>query len=292
MKPIGYGIQYMVRRYCLRRHVPLICGLVLTNICNLCCRHCKVSSRGNCHVHFEEATAVIDSFYRRGGRCLYLEGGEPFLWRDAQHSVERVVEYAHQAGYSTVIIYTNGTMPIETSADTVFVSIDGLRTTHDSLRGTSFNRIMKNIRDSAHASLFVNFTINAYNKSELENFCSFVEHVPQIRGTFFYFHTPYYGPDDLYVEPAERAAILRKLMKYKRRYRILNSRAGLKSALRNDWRRPLDVCAVYEQGEMYQCCRYPGNPELCRNCGYLSYAEIDQALKLKPSAILSALEYF
>jgi MoaA/NifB/PqqE/SkfB family radical SAM enzyme len=243
-------------------------------------------------MRFEEATAVIDEFYRRGGRCLYLEGGEPFLWRDAQHSVEHVVEYAHRAGYSTVIIYTNGTIPIETSADTVFVSIDGLQTTHDSLRGTSFNRIIKNVQDSAHDSLFVNFTINACNKSELESFCSFVEPVPQIRGTFFYFHTPYYGHDDLYVEPAERAAILQRLMKYKRRYHILNSRAGLQSALRNDWKRPLDVCAVYEQGQMYKCCRYSGNPELCRNCGYLSYAEIDQALKLKPSAILNALEYF
>jgi len=27
-------------------------------------------------------------------------------------------------------------------------------------------------------------------------------------------------------------------------------------------------------------------------CGYLSYAEIDQTLKLKPGAILNALKYF
>jgi Fe-coproporphyrin III synthase len=241
---------------------------------------------------FEEVTAAMDAFYQRGGRCVYLEGGEPFLWRDARYGIEHVVEHAHRVGYSTVIIYTNGTIPIETAANTVFVSIDGLRDTHDSLRGTSFDRIMKNVQASAHCSLFVNFTINSRNKSELESFCSFVERVPQIQGTFFYFHTPYYGHDDLYVEPAERALILRQLLKYKRRYRILNSRAGLRSALRNDWRRPLDVCTVYEQGGNYQCCRYQGNPELCRDCGYLSYAEIDQALKLKPSAILSALKYF
>jgi hypothetical protein len=85
---------------------------------------------------------------------------------------------------------------------------------------------------------------------------------------------------------------LQQLMKYKSSYRILNSHAGLKSALRNDWKRPLDVCAVYEQGEMYQCCRYSGDPKLCRSCGYLSYAGINQALKLKPSAILNALKYF
>ena len=83
-----------------------------------------------------------------------------------------------------------------------------------------------------------------------------------------------------------------RLLDYKRRFRILNSRAGLRSALRNDWERPLEICSVYEQGDRYKCCRYPENPELCRNCGYLSYAEIDQTLKLKPSAVLNALKYF
>ncbi|MHB0958688.1 MAG: radical SAM protein [Pirellulaceae bacterium] len=292
MKPIGYGIQYVLRHHVLRQHLPLICGLVLTNKCNLQCRHCKIPSRDDRHVPFAEVQAVIDAYYARGGRCLYLQGGEPFLWRDAQYGIEHVVAYAHGVGYFTVVVYTNGTIPIETSADTVFVSLDGLQATHDYLRGASFDRIMKNVQNTAHASLYVNFTINARNKSELEDFCSFVDRVENIRGTFFYFHTPYYGRDDLYIELAERTVILQQLLKYKSRYRILNSRAGLKSALRNDWKRPLDVCTVYEHGATYQCCRYPNSPELCQNCGYLSYAEIDQTLKLKPSAILSALKYF
>ena len=37
---------------------------------------------------------------------------------------------------------------------------------------------------------------------------------------------------------------------------------------------------------------FAGDPDLCRQCGYLSYAEIDQVLKLKPSAIGNALKYF
>lgn len=232
------------------------------------------------------------SYYRQGGRCLYLQGGEPFLWRDGQYGIEDVVELAHRIGYFTVVIYTNGTIPLHTSADTVFVSIDGLQETHDYLRGASFDRIMANIRGSTHSSLFVNFTINNCNKNELEDFCEHVEQIDRIRGTFFYFHTPYYGQDDLYVEPDQREATLRKLLKLQKTYRILNSRAGLKSALRNDWKRPLDICSVHEKGNTYTCCRYPGDPDLCRKCGYLSYAEIDQTLKLKPSAILNALKYF
>jgi MoaA/NifB/PqqE/SkfB family radical SAM enzyme len=241
---------------------------------------------------FQEITGVIDSFHQEGGRCLYLQGGEPLLWRDGKHGIEDVVKYAHEVGFFTVVIYTNGTLPIRTSGDTVFVSLDGLQETHDRLRGVSFSRIIENIRSSVGPSLFVNFTINNHNKDEVEGFLSYVHGVKRIRGTFFYFHTPYYGRDELYIEPAERAVILRKLLEYKRRYRILNSRAGLQSALRNDWKRPLEICSVYEKGDHYKCCRYPEDPELCRNCGYLSYAEIDQTLKLKPTAILNALKYF
>ena len=292
MKPITWGIKYILRHHLSSRRVPLICGLVLTNRCNLQCRHCRIASRGDRHLGFREITGVIDSFYQEGGRCLYLQGGEPLLWRDSKHGIEDVVEYAHEAGFFTVVIYTNGTLSIRTSADTVFVSLDGLQETHDGLRGASFARIMDNICDSANPSLFVNFTINSHNKDELEGFLAHVHGVKQIRGTFFYFHTPYYGHDELYVEPGERAVILRRLLEYKRRYRILNSRAGLQSALKNDWKRPLEICSVYEKGDRYKCCRYPDDPELCRNCGYLSYAEIDQTLKLKPSAILNALKYF
>ncbi len=292
MKYVLYGISYVVRHRIFRSHPPLIVGLVLTNRCNLRCRHCTVTRRPDMDLSFKEITGVIDAFYEEGGRCLYLEGGEPFLWRDGHHGIEDVVDYARRVGFFTVIIYTNGTMPLETTADTLFISIDGLHKTHDALRGSSFDRIMKNIDDAGHPSMFVNYTINNRNKDELEAFCAYMDGQTHIRGTFFYFHTPYYGYDDLYVEPTERAEIIQRLLTYKRTYRILNSRAGLKSALRNDWKRPLDICSVYEKGTTYRCCRFTGDPELCRNCGYLSYAEIDQTLKLKPSAIVNALKYF
>ena len=292
MKPFAWGVQYVLRHYLSDRLIPLICGLVLTNQCNLRCRHCRLVSRGDKRLSYRQVTDTVDSFYQEGGRCLYLHGGEPLLWRDAEHGVEEIVGYAHQKGFFTVVIYTNGTLPLKTSADTVFVSLDGLQETHDQLRGASFEKIIGNICSSNHRSVFVNFTINRCNQGELEDFLSYVHDIGQIRGTFFYFHTPYYGHDELYLEPPEREAILRRLLQYKRQYRILNSRAGLHSALRNDWKRPLAVCTVYENGDRYQCCRYPQTPELCRNCGYLSYAEIDQTLRLKPSAIFNALKYF
>jgi MoaA/NifB/PqqE/SkfB family radical SAM enzyme len=292
MRHIVYGIHYVLRHHILRRQAPLISGLVLTNRCNLRCRHCRLVDREPGDLSFAQVTAAIDAFYQEGGRCLHLHGGEPFLWSDCQHGLEQTVEYAHRVGFLTVVIYTNGTMPIQTSADTVFISLDGLKETHDSLRGRCFERIMQNVEDSTHSSIYVNFTINNQNKNEIEAFCAFVNARPHLRGVFFYLHTPYYGVDELCLEPAERQRILRGLLAYKKKYPILNSRAGLRSALRNDWKRPLEICSVYEGGKTYKCCRYNTDPELCRNCGYLSYAEIDQTLKLRPSAILNALKYF
>ncbi len=287
-----YGLKFVLGHYLLGKTPPLIRGLVLTNRCNLHCAHCRLEERGAQDLDFAEVTAAIDAYYQEGGRCLYLEGGEPFLWRDGQHTMGDIVEYARRAGFLTVVVYTNGTFPIRTSANTVFVSVDGLRETHDALRGVSFDRIMQNIQASPHPSLFINYTINRRNRDKVGAFCAHVQTIPKIRGVFFYFHTPYYGYDDLYLEPDERRVMLAELLRLRKRHKILNSRAGLLSAMRNDWKRPMDACSVYEKGTVHSCCRFSHDPGLCRQCGYLSYAEIDQTLKLKPSAILNAWKYF
>jgi MoaA/NifB/PqqE/SkfB family radical SAM enzyme len=292
MKQILFGIKYIIDNRLLGKRTPLIAGLDLTYTCNLACRHCRITERKTGDLAFEEAVSILDAFYKEGGRAVFFEGGEPFLWRDGDFGLEDLVRHARQRGFLTTVIYTNGTISLRTSADTVFVSLDGLQPTHDRLRGKSFDGIMKNIQESAHPSLFINFTINNSNKIEIEEFCQYMTNIPNIRGIFFYFHTPYYGHDDLYIEKEERDEILHHLLDLKKRFKILNSKAGLRSALNNDWARPLAICRIYEKGNQHECCKFPDDPEICHNCGYLSYAEIDQTLKVKPSAIINALKYF
>ena len=292
MKHLIYGIKYLTKYWILGKKSPLICGLVLHNKCNLRCRHCTIIDRPTASMSFDEAIKVIDSFYSDGGRCLYLEGGEPFIWQDNSFTMEDIVSYANKKGYYAVIIYTNGIQPLESSADTIFVSVDGMHKTHDSIRGKSFEKIMKNIKLSSHPSIYINYTINSVNKDDIYDFCEYVDKIKQISGTFFYFHTPYYGYDDLYLDSSVKNEILTGLLKLKHRYKILNSPAGLKSVIRNDWKKNLDICTVYEDGRYYKCCRENNDGAVCKECGYLSYAEIDQTLKLNPGAIINALKYF
>lgn len=292
IKHLLFGLKYVASYRLQKNPAPLICGLNMHNKCNLNCLHCRITSRQEESLTYEISKKLIDSFYNEGGRTIYFEGGEPFLWRDGEHNLEDVVRYAKNKGFLSTIIYSNGTFPIETSADTVFISLDGLRETNDLIRGKIFDRVINNILRSPHPSLYINFTINNLNKDEILDFCKFIKGVNQVKGVFFYFHSPYYGYDDLYIEPPVRAEILSLLIRNKSRYNILNSMAGLKSALRNDWARPLNICRIYEGGKIFTCCRFAGNAELCKNCGYLSYAEIGQVLKLKPSAIRNAIKYF
>jgi len=151
---------------------------------------------------------------------------------------------------------------------------------------------MSHIRQSSHPSIYINYTINSINKDDINGFCEYIDAMPEIKGVFFYFHTPYYGYDELYLETAKKNEILEKLIKMKGRYKILNSKAGLKSAIRNDWKKNLGICSVYEEGTYYRCCRESNNSDLCEHCGYLSYAEIEQTLKLNPGAVMNALKYF
>jgi len=292
MKQLLFGINYIVGRQCFTKDIPLILGLTVTNQCNLKCRQCVIPQRGIKALGYTESVAAIRSFYRNGGRTIYFQGGEPLLWKDENYQLDDLIDFAHSIGYYTTIIYTNGMLPINSKATTIFISIDGMKKTHDYLRGKSFDRIQKNINNSDHQSLYINYTINQFNKGDIAAFCDHMSTLSQINGIFFYFHTPYYGYDDLYIDKHERKAILYQLLEYRKSYKILNSKAGLQAAIKNNWRRPLSTCQVYEQGKIFQCCRYPGNPNLCNNCGYLSYAEIDQTLKLKPSAIMNALKYF
>jgi len=292
MKPFFYGAKYLLHYWTAKKPKPLICGLVLHNNCNLNCKHCKIIDRPEYKMSYKEATEVINRFYSKGGRCLYLEGGEPTIWEDHPYTMEDIVSYAQKKGYYSVIIYTNGLSKLNSQANTIFVSVDGLKQTHDELRGTSFDKIMHNIQTSAHPSIYINYTINSVNYTEVEKFCSHISKIPQIKGIFFYLHTPYYGYDHFYLDGYTRNEILHTLIQLKKQYPILNSKAGLRSAIRNDWKKNSSICTVYENGKYYNCCRESMNRKVCKDCGYLSYAEIHETIKLKPGAIINALKYF
>lgn len=295
IKYLFYAIGYLFKTKILRLEIPFIGGLVINEKCNLHCQQCDVSNRNIPDLSYQDIRLGLKIFYEKGIRSVFIEGGEPFLWRDGNHGLEDVIKLARKIGFYLVSIYTNGTFPINVSADSVFVSIDGLKKTTNSLRGNDMNiydKVIQNIKDSSHPNIIINYTINSRNQSEIEAFYEEISKIKQVKGIFFYFHTPYFGFDRLFLDMEKKRQIIKIILNLKKKgYKIFNSTACLKGVYKNIWVRPSKICYVYADNKLYQCCRAFGNDNACKNCGYLGYPEIIYILKLKPSAIISALKY-
>ncbi len=289
---IFYGLGYLFNTKVLGKEKPFVGALVINEKCNLKCNHCQVSNRPLQDLTYEDARNGLKTFYDMGIRSIAIGGGEPFLWEDNGRKAEDVVKLAREMGFKLVVIYTNGTFPLKISTDALFVSIDGLKETNDILRGTSYDTIIRNIKNSNHPNLWVNYTINSKNYQEIEPFCKEMQNINKIKGILFYFHTPYYGIDDLFIKLTERKKIIEKIIALKKSgFKILNSFACLQAVYNDDWERPAKMCYVYANNKLFQCCRSIGNQEACANCGYLSYAEIIHAPRLRISSIKQALNF-
>lgn len=268
----------------LRQDVPMAVALVLTDRCQLRCRHCRVANVTRTDLTLGEVEAALRRHRARGIRALALEGGEPFLWRDGDARLDDVVALARRLGYWRVHVYTNGLRPIRTSADTVWVSLDGRRDAYAMIRGDHFDRVVANIRDARVRRLGLIYVVNHLNRGEIRPFLEWSRALP-VAGTMFYLHTPYYGRDELRLEPAERVAVLDELCQLADEgLPILNSRAALRMLRSGHWRRPSRIWWVADASGDHACCR-AASPEICAECGYAGCVELLAAQQLRPSAI-------
>ena len=286
-----HAAWYLVKTRVLGKKLPFIGGFVLTEQCNLGCEHCTVGNTGLADMSWDDVCRGLVTLRQQGIRLLAITGGEPMLWRDGPHRLPDVLSHARRLGFHVISLYTNGTLPLRTSADTVFVSVDGLKQTSERLRGNDYDKVISNIRDSSHPNLIVNCTINRHNAHELEEFTAMITAIPQVKALSFYFHTPYYGIDNLFLTMEEKQPIIDRILALKRRYPICNSTAALRDVRNDSWQRPSDICVVYARNRVFRCCRSVGNQEACDNCGYMGYPEIISLLKLRPSSLIEALAY-
>lgn len=225
-----------------------------------------------------QAKNSLKALYDLGVRLVIIEGGEPFLWKDNSYDIRDVVAEAKKLFFS-VGITTNGTLSLEANSDIIWVSIDGLKKTHDLLRGESFDRIMANIKRSAHPKIYAHTTINRMNQGEIPEMVKFLS--PKVKGLTFQFHYPYSGEaDDLVLTFEERKIVLDELIKLKKDgFPIANSYACLQALKDNKWRcHSWMIASVEPDGKLTQGCYIKGRGEVsCKKCGFSAHTEISLA---------------
>lgn len=289
---LRFYTTFVWRFVALQRQVPLIYGIAMTDRCNLACRGCHVANTGRPDMTWDQLVAALQDAWRRGFRELYITGGEPMLWRDADHTLKDAIAEARRIGFFHVHIYTNGLLGLETSADLVWVSMDGLPGTFDMRRGNHFHQVERAIRAGSHPKVAVIYVIDRNTAGGVEPFLQWVEETKfPIIGVMFYFHTPYYGRDELFLTAQERAPIIDRLLDCIRSgLPVLNSRAGLLALKSGNWPRRFGVASVRDVDGESVCCR--ASDETCADCGYAACTELTEVQRLRPSAVLGMTRYW
>ncbi len=289
---LRFYVPYVWRFSVRRRAEPLIYGIALTDRCNFACQGCTVANTGRRSMSWDEVTTALRDAYRRGFRELYFSGGEPMLWHDGDLRVDDAIAEARRIGFFHVHIYTNGTHGISLSADMVWVSMDGLPGTFELRRGDHFAEVERAVRGSGHHKVAIIYVIDRNTSSGVEPFLRWVKETSfPVVGVMFYFHTPYYGFDELYLAQEERAQIIDRLLGFIRQgLPVINSRAGLRALQTGDWPRRMPIASVLDVEGESVCCRAPD--QTCEDCGYAACTELTELQRLRPSAIAGILRYW
>jgi len=284
--------RYAFRFVALRDPQPLICGIALTDRCNLACRGCYVSNTGRRDMTWVEVVAAMRNAWSRGFRELYFSGGEPMLWRDAGHTLTDAIIEAKRIGFFHVHVYTNGTLGLNVPADLLWVSMDGLPDIYARRRGDHFYQVEHTVRAGSHPRTAVIYVIDRNTAGGIEPFLRWVQDTKlPVIGVMFYFHTPYYGLDELYLTAEERAPIIDRLLGAIRAgLPVINSRAGLLALKSGDWPRRFPVASVVDVDGESVCCR--ASDEVCADCGYAACTELTEVQRLRPSAVARMINYW
>jgi radical SAM protein with 4Fe4S-binding SPASM domain len=174
-------------------HAPEELTLMVTDGCNLACRHCWLECRRlplAAPVRLAVLERVISNFIDLGGKRITLTGGEFFShpdWKDLLHFTGR------QSGLQGVCLQTNATLLTEHHIQTLLdlpldrlsiqVSLDGARAeTHDRIRGQgTFQAALKSIRRLIHSGLGDNlqvaFTEMRHNVTDLPRLLEMVDNL-------------------------------------------------------------------------------------------------------------------
>lgn len=292
---LRFYATYAWRFLMLQRPEPLIYGIALTDRCNLACRGCHVANTGRRDMTWDQVVGAMRNAWDRGFRELYFSGGEPTLWHDANHTLADAIREARRIGFFHVHVYTNGLRGLDTAADLadlVWVSMDGLPGIYERRRGDHFHQVERAVRASSTGRVAIIYVIDRNTAEGVEPFLKWVQATKfPVIGVMFYFHTPYYGRDELFLTAEERAPIIDRLLGCIRAgLPVINSRAGLSALKSGKWPRRFPVAAVLDVDGESVCCR--AADEVCADCGYAACTELTEFQRFRPSALLGMTRYW
>lgn len=259
----------------LRSKKAILGTIILTDKCNLHCKHCSVNNLTAVVHPYVQIKKEMQFLFEQGIRILFFCGGETFLWSSEQKTLRDLVIEAKAMGFYLVNVVTNGTYKLNLpEADLILLSLDGDRQRHNIIRGDTYDLIMKNIEEATSDNICLYMAINQINLDCIPHVCEVAKKMPMIKAVSFNFHTPYPDTVDLALSVAEKQHCCDQISKLiDQGYPIFNLKSAFPYLVHNNFPTPCYQCVVLENGKLSICGRCIDVPGLCEKCGYFFAAE-------------------
>lgn len=273
---------------------PILGTVIVTDKCNLHCKHCSVNNITAVVHPYEQIRNEMQQLYDMGIRILFFCGGETFLWKDGERNLRDLVIEAKQMGFLIVNVVTNGTFPIDLpEADLILLSLDGGKQRHNEIRGDTYDIIMKNISNATADNICFYMAINQINKEYVRDVCITARDTKNVRAVSFNFHTPYLDTKELALTREEKAACCATITQMmKEGAPVFNLKSAFPYLIENRFPTPCYQCVVMEDGKLSTCGRCIEVPGLCEQCGYFFVAEYTLLFQGNPKIIFEMLQTY
>lgn len=264
-----------VKTILFRKKKAILGTIIVTDKCNLSCKHCSVNNLTAIVHPYEQVKNEMKQLYNMGVRILFFCGGETFLWKDGEKTIRDLVIEAKEMGFLIVNVVTNGTYPIDLpEADLILLSLDGDREHHNIIRGDTYDTIMDNIAKATADNICFYMAVNQINKDCIEHVCRTAKDKKNVRAVSFNFHTPYPDTRELALSKEEKQTCVDTIKRMmKEGAPIFNLKSALPYLVNNNFPTPCYQCVVMENGKLSVCGRCIDVPGLCKECGYFFVAE-------------------
>ena len=286
--------KFGVKTVLFKKQDPILGTVILTDKCNLKCKHCSVNNITSVIYPFDQIEKDMQRLFDMGVRILFFCGGETFIWKDGPYTIKDLVHKAKQMGFLIVNVVTNGTFRIDLpEADLILLSVDGDKEHHNAIRGDTYDVIMKNIEEATSDNICFYMAINQLNKDTIADVCAKAQEMKNVRAVSFNFHTPYPETEELALTKEDKrncCDVISRMIKNK--VPVFNLRSAFPYLIENRFPTPCRQCLVIENGKISVCGRCIDVPGLCDNCGYFFVAEYTLLFKGKIRIIADMLRTY
>ena len=267
--------RYGVKTILLKKKAPILGTIILTDKCNLSCKHCSVNNITAEVYPYSQIRREMQQMYDMGVRILFFCGGETFLWQDGSKNLRGLVLEAKAMGFLIVNTVTNGTFPIDIpEADLILLSLDGDKEKHNEIRGDTYDLIMRNVENATAGNICFYMAINKINKETIREVCETAHQMKNVRAVSFNFHTPYPDTASLALTKEEKRNCCDTISEMiKAGKPVFNLKEAFPYLIDNSFPTPCHECVVIENGKISECGRCIEIEGLCKECGYFFVAE-------------------